>query len=151
MLKTITGAVCLGLVMVAAGCGGDDKDSKDSGVKATNITKAEFVAKADAYCQAGDAKIAAAVQKLGANPSNDEVVKVAQEKLLPALEEQVDSIKALGAPEGDEATIKAMTDSLTTAIDRMKADPKVITGSDNPLADATAKAKAYGLKVCGQG
>jgi len=70
------------------------------------------------------------------------------------LASQIDGIKALGAPTGDEAQVTAIVDSAQSALDKAKADPTTLL-QNNPKNDPFAKAnqltKAYGLTACGGG
>ena len=70
------------------------------------------------------------------------------------MQSQIDGIKALGAPTGDEAQVKAIVDSAQSALDKAKADPTVLL-QNNPKNDPFAKAnqlgKSYGLTACGGG
>src|SRR5689334_17104526 len=141
--------VSLVAALAFAGCGGGDDDKGDGGGKP--LTKAEFIRQADAICTAGDAKIAAATKDLGADTDKDAIAKVIGDSVLPNIQEQHDKIADLAAPKGDEDEIDAMLSTLQAALDKGKADPASIAGESDPFAEANAKAKAYGLTVCGQG
>ena len=74
--------------------------------------------------------------------------------VIPSVQSQIDGIKALGAPTGDEAQVTAIVDSAQSALDKAKADPTTLL-QNNPKNDPFAKAnqltKAYGLTACGGG
>jgi hypothetical protein len=55
---------------------------------------------------------------------------------------QVDKIRELGAPSGDEDEVTKILDTVQADIDKAK--------SASTFADGNAMAKQYGLKVCGQ-
>jgi hypothetical protein len=149
MTKTISILVCfLAAGLLAAGCGSSDKSGEKS-----SITKAEFVKKGNAICAQGNKKIEAQGQKLfGPNkkPSKAKLEEFASTVLLPSVEDQVNKIRALGAPKGDEAKVKAILDAADQGVQKGKQDPLSLTneGAD-PFAKANRLAKAYGLKVCG--
>jgi hypothetical protein len=134
----------LALGAIAAGCGGGDDDSSTS-----DLTKAEWIAKADAICQQGNQAInQAAKQQFGnQKPSAAEVQKFATETALPNTQSQVNQIKALGAPAGDEDQVNKILDTVQADIDKAKAAGDI---EENTFADGDALAKQYGLKVCGQ-
>jgi len=159
-------AACAALAGI--GCGDDDKGAKDEGAAAASsttttgsttsgsITKADFVAQADAICATGDADLAQGAQNAFADPNkptDEEIAKFANDVLVPNLQKQHDDIEALGAPAGVEADVTAMLASLQEGIDAIKSDPKTAVQQDTPaqFKDANAKARAIGLKKCGQG
>ena len=59
-----------------------------------------------------------------------------------------DDIEALGAPEGSDADVTAMLDSLQGGIDAVQADPSLINGDTNPFGEANDMAAALGLTDC---
>lgn len=144
---TILVAAALATGMIAAGCGGDDGSS--SSPTSSALTKSEFITQADAICKSGDAAINAAPQP----KSQKQAEAFITSTVVPNVQKQVDQIRALGAPSGDEDQVNAILDSAQQGIDTVTADPSAIAsrnGSD-PFADANQKAKAYGLEACGQG
>jgi hypothetical protein len=145
-----TGGIALVAVAMAfAGCGGDD----DNGSSGSGPTKAEYIAKADAICQAGDDAINTASKSLGSSPTEAEVTTFLTGTLLPNIEGQLKDLRALEPPKDDKDTINAIYDALEADVAKAKADPATlnVAGSKSPFADANAKAQAYGMKVCGKG
>jgi hypothetical protein len=158
--RAVFAALCACCALVGVGCGSDDKKSDSGGggassTTAPSISKSEFIAKADAICKKGDDAINAAGAKVfprGKEPSKEQVQQFATDSVVPALQGEVDQIRALGAPAGDEDTIDAMLKSVQEGVDQIKGDPSILTQQETPqpFKDANAKAKAYGLKVCGE-
>ena len=148
-MKLIVLAVALAAALIA-GCG--SSSSNDSTTTVT-ITKAEFLKKGNAICKQGNKEISAAGNKIfsSGKPSQAQIEKFATDILIPSVQKQVDDIRALGAPAGDEAQVKAITDAAQQGIDAMKKDPSTVTQSDKtgPFAQANKLANAYGLTVCG--
>jgi hypothetical protein len=145
LYATLAVASLLAVGALAAGCGGsDDNDSSTS-----NLSKAEWIAKADAICQQGNQEIDnAANQQFGhQKPTAAEVQQFATETALPNTQSQVDKIKALGAPSGDEDQVNKILDTVQADIDKAKAAGDI---EESTFADGNALAKQYGLKVCGQ-
>jgi hypothetical protein len=145
----VTGVVALG------GCGGeDDSTSTATTVSQTSttasapaLTKEQFIAQADAICAAGDKTINASVQALGdGQPSQADLQQFAQ-IAVPALQVQVDAIRALPPPSGDEEQITAMLDAVQDGVDKIKSDPSAIEA--DPLKQADQLAQDYGLQQCG--
>jgi hypothetical protein len=139
----------LGLALVAAvivaGCGGGGDDSSTS-----SLTKAEWIAKADAICQQGSQTVEQAARQQFGNqkPTAAEVQQFATGTALPNTQDQIDKIKALGAPSGDEDAVNNILDTVQADIDKAKSAGDIENAT---FADGNALAKQYGLKVCGQG
>ena len=171
MLLRITTLLALALAtgLVAAGCGDDDDDTATTSSAATTtagatgatgatgepLSKEEFIVQADAVCKAGDKKIDAAANETfsGGQPSQAEQEQFVTEDVVPNIQEQIDGLRALTPPEGDEDEVSAILDSAQDAIDQIESDPSALTegaNADDPFAEANQLAKEYGLQVCGQ-
>ena len=133
------------LGVIAAGCGGGDDNSDTT---TTSLTKAAWIAKADAICQQGNQEIDQAARQQFGNqkPTAADVQKFATETALPNTQSQVDKIKALGAPSGDEDQVNKILDTVQADIDKAKSAGDI---EESTFADGNALAKQYGLKVCG--
>lgn len=69
---------------------------------------------------------------------------------VPAVRRQLDDIRALGFPPGDEAELAGILDDTDVALDALAADPiGVINSGRDPFADVNARLNAYGLTDCG--
>jgi hypothetical protein len=136
----------LAVALIAAGCGGGDDNSDTTSV---SLTKSEWLAKADAICQQGNQEIQqAASQQFGKQkPTAADIRQFGTETALPNTQTQVDKIRALGAPSGDEDQVNKILDTVQADIDKAKAAGDV---EDSTFADGNALAKQYGLQVCGQ-
>jgi hypothetical protein len=141
--------------LALAGCGGDDDTSttasgasETSGSSGPALTKAQFVAQADAICAAGDRTIEEAIKALGrgGEPSPADLHQFSI-IAVPAIQQEVDAIKALPPPEGDEDEVKAILAAVQKGIDKIKSDPTSI--ESDPLAEADRLAEDYGLEQCG--
>jgi hypothetical protein len=148
---TLLAVSALAVGLVAAGCG----SSNDNSTSTSSLTKAEWIAKADAICQAGNQEINAAAHQQFPNnqkPSQADQQSFATGSVIPSVQKQLDQIKALGAPSGDETQVNAILDAVSADLDKVKSDPSLVTSnSGDPFADANKLATAYGLKVCGKG
>jgi hypothetical protein len=166
-------SLVLALALIAAGCGDDDDETTTAATTTPTTTTAgatgatgatgeplsheEFVAQADAICEAGDEEIDSQAQEFfpeGGSPGTAEEEAFVSEVLVPNIQEQIDGIRALTPPEGDEDEVAAILDAAQDAIDQLEDDPSAITGAGSgpdPFAEANQLARDYGLKVCGQG
>ena len=140
-----------GLVLAACGSSNDNSTSTTAA-----LTKAAFLKKGNAVCKKGNQQInQAGKQVFGTNgnhkkPTQAEQTKFATDTLIPTVQTEIDGVKALGAPKGDEAQVKAIVDTAQTALDKGKADPtQLIQGNSDPFAKANKLANAYGLTECG--
>lgn len=154
----------VGLALVLAGCGGDDDEetttsaSKQATTPVAAVTKADYIAQADAICKAesdaGEAATNAAVEALGtASPTDEQLATIASDVVLPGLEKQLTALKALPNPEEGAEDVDAIYADLESAIGSAKEDPSILTageGSENPFAGANEKAKAFGMQECGK-
>jgi ABC-type lipoprotein release transport system permease subunit len=141
---TLALTAVLAVGVIAAGCGSGDDDSSTS-----SLTKSEWIAKADAICQQGNQENEEAAQQQFGNqkPTAADVQQFATGTALPNTQTQVDKIRALGAPSGDEDAVNHILDTVQADIDKAKAAGDI---ENSTFADGNALAKQYGLKVCGQ-
>lgn len=144
-LNVLIGSVALAAALVSCGGGG--------------TSKADFTAKADGACAAGNTAISA-VEK----PSNAAQIATAAGTATTTIEGQVASLRALKLPGGDD---KRTVDGIIAAIGEVGAPARVLQDAggtnDGPAmakaaaemqakADAAAtRAQAYGLTQCGTG
>lgn len=142
--KAIAAAAATGALLLGS-CG-----SSGGSAKAT-ITKAQFLARADEICSSATKDLQAAEQKA----QTQDLDEAGQEKfvtdtLLPNIESQIDAMRTLGSPKGDEATLKKILDGADAKVAEIKADPKAFISSNaDPFAAVNKEMAAYGLKSCG--
>ena len=153
----------LALAAVVAGCGGGSSSSgagstetstSDAGGEAP--TKAVFIKEADAICGEDEDELVEEVEAFAKEkgivlekeePSEALQAELFREVVLPNIGRQAEEIAALTPPEGDEETIEDLTDTLSSEV--AEAEEESGVPAQDTLAEATKKAKAYGLKVCG--
>ncbi|HEX5930109.1 MAG TPA: hypothetical protein VFY48_12040 [Solirubrobacterales bacterium] len=135
----------LALAGVAAGCGGgDDSDS---------LTKAEFVKQASDVClkvnKETQKNLEAAVQaQEGVPPSKQSEEQLVNNIVIPALEKQSEKLKELGAPEGDEDQIAAITDELDKVAKEAEENPVGVASQSDPFLKVDQMMKDYELEAC---
>ena len=138
-------ALSLGILvaaLAAAGCGGDETQSK-----------AAWVEQADGICATSEEVLnqAAEDQFGGTAPDVDDQASFVTDEVVPSLQSQHDEIADLASPEGAEQQADALLAALQTAIDKLEADPASITeaGAKAPLTEANQLADEFGLTDCG--
>ncbi len=146
------------IAIVVAGCGGDDGNE----VTASSLGKAEFIAKADAICAKGQRQVERNfgtfakktdlnIQQITKNPTKEQVNGLVNTVLIPAIEEEITEIRALGAPAGDEDKIEAMLDATEEGIATAEDLPQTVLEQTGVAFGVGSRlAKEYGLTVCGQ-
>ena len=140
----------VGIAAIAAGCGGESTPSP---------TKAEFTKQASAICEKGVKDIQRGIEVLvrkraGQNAgafSKPLPDAAAEDVVLPNFEEQVEDLRALGSPSGDEAEVTAILTTFEKAIKEGAEEPKgIFRGGAASLGKTNQMATKYGLKYCGQ-
>lgn len=151
LIATLAGV--LAIAMIVAGCGSSSDDTTAS------LTKAEFIAQADAICKKGNGEIESEFEsfakendiKENEEPSKAQGAELVETVLVPNVENQSEEIRDLGAPSADEEEITAMLDALDEGVEEAEAEPEtVFTSKTDPFGPANKIAKEYGLEVCGQ-
>lgn len=132
------GGAALVLAFALSGCGGDSALSPE-----------EFRTQADKICADFEDKSDEMFSGISASSTEDELVE-AFKKVADLLEQQADQIDDLAAPEDFEADVEAMLESLREGADKIRDDGlELIKSGENPLEDATKKAKDLKLEDCG--
>jgi hypothetical protein len=135
----------------------EDSDSGSStggeadGAKPTP-TKAAFIGEGKALCDVIINEALSDVPNLYEDKvPSEEIAEEIDSKLLPAFEEVISGLEALGAPAGDEAEVEAVIDALKQDVARM-AESSSSFDSWSDLAPyferSTMLARRYGLGKC---
>lgn len=157
----VTAAVTTAGLLLTA-CGDDE----------ASITRDEFLEQANAICQETNDELEPVF--LGVweglddvdldDPANQNIVFVrfdeAMDTIGPAARQQLEDIRALGAPDGDDELIETLLTDYASAIDWMEstaeaaaagdeAAMEAMDGTDDPFIDLDRRAREYGLTVCG--
>lgn len=156
-LASLLGALVLALIAAGCGGGGDDSsgDGTDSG-SSSSLTKAEFIKQGDEICKQGDAAIEGEANEFAEengidteNPTEAEQEEVIEQVVGPAIKRQSEEIADLGPPEGEEEAVEEIVAAVGRGAEEIEEDPKAVVNGENPLAEASKLAKAYGFKQCG--
>ncbi len=145
------------IVSVAlAGCGSSSKSSSSSSSSGSSsssattpsITKAEFLAKGNAICQAGNGARKIQGNALGNNPTRAQVVNYVEKDFIPGIQSTIDQLRGLGAPAGDQARVTSMLNLVQSDLNKLKAKPTLLLAGPGLFHNFAAQAHAYGLKKC---
>jgi hypothetical protein len=112
--------------------------------------------KAEAACKKGEEEIQKDFATFGKEhenikkPSEADYAELVDDVLVENAEQEVEEIRALGTPEGDEEKVEAMLEAREKGIESAQDDPKaVVRGGEDIFAEASKLAKEYGLEECG--
>lgn len=140
-------ATALLFALGVAGCGSSSSSSDSTSTAA--ISKSEFLANGNAICTKGNAQTNAAANKTfdQKQPTQAQLTAFGTAQI-PIIQRQIDQIRALGVPSGDEATVKQMLDLAQSDLDKIKADPATASSSKDVFANFAKIAHPYGLTAC---
>jgi hypothetical protein len=151
----LTGVLALSATLavsaLASGCGSSKKSASTAATPA--LTKAQFLAQGNAICQAGNQKQSAAqraLEKTFGNkaPTPAEITLYLRTTFLPLIQGQIDKLKALPAPTGEEAKLTSILALAQADLDKVKSKPQAFIGEQHPFANFARLAHAYGLTSC---
>jgi hypothetical protein len=135
------------------GCGGSSSSTSSETTAA--ITKAEFVSKGNAVCVKGEkaqeAEINAYIKKNGLEkkkPTKAQEAELVETVLVPSVQSQIDGVKALGAPGGEEQQVNSALELSQKTLERVEANPELAFGKESVFAAAGKQLHALGLKHC---
>jgi hypothetical protein len=140
--------------VLVAGCGSSD-DSEST----ASLSKAEFVKQGNAICSKGNAKLESEFEdfadehnfKKNKKPSEAEFEEATETILIPGISNQVEEIRALGTPEGDEGEVDELLTGAEEAVEEGEEDPVGFAEGESPkLKEVNKQAREYGLTVCGE-
>ena len=137
-------ALASAAVMLLAACGSSKKKAHAPAPHV--ITKAEYIAKANAICAEADPALVAAMAKLAARPGRAHVIALVRSTFVPSTEAQIRAIRALSIPPGEEATAHRMLALVQGDLAKLKRNPALIEG--DVFGDFARVAHPYGLAAC---
>ena len=145
---------------IVAGCGGDDGGSDTTPADAPGpISKEEFVAEGNEICEASNEELVSGIEEFAEDnglegddqPSQEQLDELASEVVLPSIANQVDAIRGLGIPKGQEKEVGAFLDNAETTIEELEADPSLLTDPQtSPFIEVNKEAIDLGLVSCGE-
>jgi hypothetical protein len=165
-------SLVMAIAALGAGCGSGGSDSSSSegafsttggstaggtSVKTSSLSKDEFVKQANAICERERKNILTEFDAYFAKHKGEkEAAQVFADMihvvLLPTVENDIAKIRALGAPEGDEAEIELFLEEQQKAVEAAAKAKRI--SDEEPLSTyfegPTKLARAYGLEGCTQ-
>ena len=148
LVRAVSALAALAAVLVLGmGCGDDD-----GGDEGDSEARQEFIAQADRICGEGDAEIDAAGQKFSSRRPND-VAGLVSMIIVPGQREQLEELKRLEPPEGDEEAWSEFLDTYEQGVDQLEDAPGQVTNGEafNTILEARNIARDYGLEACARG
>jgi hypothetical protein len=151
-------AALAAISMIVVGCGSSD-DSTDSTASSSNLSKAEFIKQGNAICAKGEKEIEEGFEEFAKEnnlpenkrPSQAQLAEAIEEVVLPAVKDQVESIRDLGLPKEGGKEADEVLESAEKAIEEGEEDPAVLASEkDDPFAEANKMARDFGLTKCGE-
>lgn len=124
------------LVTSVAGCDGDERTPAP--------TKEEFIAQAEAICSAADRDLRAAGEGVYTGDGLDEQeAAVVEKRVIPIFQREVDELRALTPPRGDEETIGAALSAAERDLGDLIEDPNTVPKG---WQEFTRRFERYGMK-----
>ena len=142
--RVIAVAATLTVGLIAAGCGSTSKTTNASTTAA--LSKPEFLAQGNAICAQGNQTLGAAEKALGKQPSEAQFKAYVADTFAPTVQKQIDGIRALAAPTGDQASITNMLGVAQTELNQVKRNPVML--NEKTFVSFAKLAHPYGLSAC---
>jgi hypothetical protein len=136
--------------LIVAGCGSSDDDSTTDST--ASLTKAEFVKQGNAICDAGNKEINAGFNEFlpkGKEPSKAVLDEAIETVLIPSVTKQVEEIRALGAPEGEEEAVEDFLAGAEEELEKGEEEPASLA-TDASFDKTNQEGKAIGLTSCAE-
>ena len=113
------------------------------------LTKAQFVKKANALCDAARTAFVPVGQQFaslrGSNPTPAQISAFI-DAFAGVVQTQITKTAALKPPKRDQSKITKFLHENQTDLDKLKADPQLLAGGQSPFLAADTLARAYGLE-----
>jgi hypothetical protein len=147
--------------VLAVGCGDDSSSgsSDDGTVETSSLSKTEFVKQANAICAESNedlfTRLGAYLNKNASSSKTPEEVAAdaMRQAVLPGVEQQIEEIRELGAPSGDEEQIEAFLVAQEGSVESLKQQRSVSLNTDvsSAFKRAGQLAQRYGIQECNYG
>ena len=142
---SLVAACALATGAIAAGCGNDGGSDP--------LSKSEYIKQGDEICKQGTQELNQQAKHEFGNQqaSKSQVETFAVDVVANNLQGQIDDLRNLSAPEGDQDQVNAIYDAADEGIAQIEDDPSIISGGGTPpgFKQANQLASAYGFKECG--
>ena len=140
--------VTAALTGLLTGCGSGEEAAETSAA----LSKAAFARKASEVCEEAKDRIIknfAQVRKLADQPKAREEFeyKLVKATMAPALEDEVEQLRSLGAPQGSAAEVDQMLELIEGAVAEAKTEPETYVAGDDYKWGSEHFGKAHRLAV----
>ncbi len=150
--RVICGLPLTAALIVGVGLSGCGSSSTTNTATTPTITKADFIAKSNAICAKGNKEQQAGFAVYGKKHSlkpNQEPTKAQETELVnsvfvPNVQSQIDAVKALGVPSGEEQQVNSALEASQQALNKVKAKPELAFAKTSPFAAAGKQLHALG-------
>ena len=142
LIGVIAVAAMLVLGLTAPGCGSSSKSSTTP-----TLSKSQFLAQGNAICAQGNQRLSAADKALGNQPTTAQITAFVTSAFAPDIQSQIDGLRGLSAPSGEQATISNMLGVAQTDLNKIKSNPALLA-SGAGFAEFAHLAHPYGLTAC---
>lgn len=139
------------------GSEGEARGGNAEGVTTSSLDREEFIRQASARCHQAKKGLLQKAAKYVKEHSSEEVPEAVltangvSEVVMPVVEAQIEAVRQLGAPAGDEDEIEAMLsaqeDAVETVREQERLDP--VKGPAEFFEDSNKAYEEYGLRACG--
>lgn len=151
----------LAVLLAVTGCGssGSDDTTVAVAVQTGSLSKAEFIKKADAICEAARTEFLAKFKSFAnahvaefSDPKQREAAftKVLESNLNPNIEDQIEQISKLGAPGSYAPEVEAFLMALQKRLAKAEEDPLSLISTPYPFKKAEEVAKKAGMQGCSE-
>jgi hypothetical protein len=139
-------AVVLSLGLAACGSSDDSGDSGDA-----TLSNSELITQADQVCSDYNDKLTKIQEDsdLSSDSSKADITAFISDEIVPLYKDQIADLRELNPNEDDSEAFNDIVDTLDSELKTVEDDPEASIDESDPFAGATAKAKEFGLKVCG--
>ena len=158
-LLLVAALVALLIALFATGCGSSSSDEVE--VQTGSLSKAAFIKKADAICEAARTEFLAKYSKFlethssvvnGADQGAKEALlgEILESLLAPNIEGQVTQISALGAPKDFAPEVSNFLNALQARMDKALDNPASFTTTPTPFVQAENIARQATMNGCAE-
>jgi len=143
-------------VLLAAGCGSSGDEVK---VETGSLSKAAFIAKANAICKAVRTEFtndyvkfvkSRKAKKYDSQSTEDFLGELIETVVQPHFESEIDQISALGVPSDYAPQVESYVEAVQEEVDEAQNEPTKLTESSAPFGKAIATAEKAGLDGCAE-
>jgi hypothetical protein len=155
-------AVLAAAIVVIGGCGNSEDAAGTTAASeqtTPELTKAQFVKQANAICAKGNEELNKGFQRFlkqhnvpeGQPPSPKQLGEVAETIVVPVVGNQIEEIRALGAPSGEEEQVETFLAAAEAGVEKSEKEPKsLLNAKGSPFEKANELARESGLRACSE-